>query len=171
MPAFDYSSHRAHPRICYKLISKFAREVVDLQNRNLYLERSTDGFCVMITPAAIYLGIDYSDLRGLTQTEFNHYVWLHSHKARGFSNITIAILHEMGHIATKGHAPESYDRVKEIRKIEIECGNNLRKANQAYFRLPDEELATAWALRWLENPENRKIAKKFEKEFFKAWRG
>ena len=38
--------------------------------------------------------------------------------------------------------------------------------NNAYFQMPDETAATEWAIKWLSNPENRKIAKAFEKKFF-----
>ena len=39
-----------------------------------------------------------------------------------------------------------------------------------YFLLPDEVVATKWAIDWLENAENRKLAKAFEKEFFKYYK-
>ena len=55
-----------------------------------------------------------------------------------------------------------------IKKIEEELPRELR--NYAYFMLPDEDLATSWAIQWLEeSAENRRIAKQFEKEFFKLF--
>lgn len=40
---------------------------------------------------------------------------------------------------------------------------------EEYYFLPDERAATEWAIEWLKNSENRKIAKKFEKEFFECF--
>ena len=70
--------------------------------------------------------------------------------ARGFSNATISILHELGHYFTW------YDFLEIEEEDEFTC----------HFDLPSEVAATDWAIEWLQNPENRKVAKAFEKEFF-----
>lgn len=70
--------------------------------------------------------------------------------ARGFSNVTISILHELGHYFTW------YDFLEIEKEDEFTC----------HFDLPSERAATDWAIGWLQNPENRKIAKAFEREFF-----
>lgn len=78
-----------------------------------------------------------------------------SPESKGFANITLVLLHECGHIMTWKHQglherPELYDDQEE------------------YISQPDEVWATNWAIKWLEDEENRKYAKWFEREFFKA---
>lgn len=77
---------------------------------------------------------------------------------RGFANVTISILHEIGHHFNR----EEY----------IFC--DYDEYENAYgfdhFKLPCEIVATNWAIEWLQDPENRKIAKAFEREFFTAVR-
>lgn len=91
--------------------------------------------------------------------------------AKGFADITLAMLHELGHHEVAEIVDEhysDYDRKGMIKKIEEELPRELR--NYAYFMLPDEDLATSWAIQWLEeSAENRRIAKQFEKEFFKLF--
>lgn len=90
--------------------------------------------------------------------------------ARGFAKITLTLLHELGHVETFSQLPCDYNREKiiyEIKQKAKEEGLNIWDANMRYyFPLYDETLATEWAIKWLQNPQNRKIAKKFEKEFF-----
>ena len=64
--------------------------------------------------------------------------------ARGFADVTISILHEMGHFATRDNF------------------NDMEK----YMAIPYEMLATCWAICWLMDPDNRKEAKNFERNFF-----
>ena len=80
-----------------------------------------------------------------------------SPESKGFANITLVLLHECGHIMTWKHQglhkrPELYDDQEE------------------YISQPDEVWATNWAIKWLEDEENREYAKWFEREFFKARR-
>ena len=39
-----------------------------------------------------------------------------------------------------------------------------------HFKLPCEMVATDWAITWLQDPTNRKVAKAFEKDFFTSAR-
>lgn len=84
---------------------------------------------------------------------------------KGFASITLTLLHELGHLSSQQDF-DGYDRFEELEKI-----GKLPKweRNPAYFKLPDEKSATDWAIGWLQNPNNRKIAKAFEKEFFKCF--
>ena len=84
---------------------------------------------------------------------------------KGFATITLTLLHELGHLSSQQDF-DGYDRFEELEKI-----HKLPKweRNPAYFKLPDEKAATDWAIEWLQNPNNRKIAKAFEKEFFKCF--
>jgi hypothetical protein len=74
--------------------------------------------------------------------------------ARGFANVTISILHEIGHHFNR----ESY----------ITTDSEQYDASEGYwhFMLPCEMDATDWAIEWLQDSEHRKIAKQFEKDFF-----
>lgn len=82
---------------------------------------------------------------------------------RGFASVTLTILHELGHL----HAPQEfdgYDRAEAIHQLKKNYPS--RTINFEYFKLPDEKAATDWAIEWLSNAQNRKIAKAFEKKFF-----
>lgn len=74
--------------------------------------------------------------------------------ARGFANVTISILHEIGHHFHR----EEY----------IFCDYNEYENAKSFdhFRLPCEMVATDWAIAWLQDAQNRKVAKQFEHEFF-----
>ena len=76
--------------------------------------------------------------------------------ARGFGNITIAILHECGHWATRNLMDfKTYDKM-------VEKAHGMKE----YMEIPYEHLATEWAICWLHSPANRKLAKQFEREYF-----
>lgn len=80
----------------------------------------------------------------------------------GFANITLILLHELGHFSSQQEF-EDYDREEEIdfiRSIPYEFAKHM------YFLLPDEMSATDWAVEWLQDAEHRRIAKRFEKKFF-----
>lgn len=74
--------------------------------------------------------------------------------AQGFANVTISILHEIGH---------HFHREEYIE-------TNEKEYNEAtgfdHFKLPCEIVATDWAIKWLQDPANRRLAKQFEREFF-----
>lgn len=75
---------------------------------------------------------------------------------RGFSNVTLVILHEYGHWETR-----SVFDVIAYHKI----NRNVYTMEQ-YMKNPFEQIATQWAVCWLQQPKNRAIAKQFEKFFF-----
>lgn len=113
---------------------------------------------------------------------------------KGFADITLALLHELGHFETEHKISKDFNKEVELEKglnaltdflvekygfegkedIALHCLFNQKFENMVtklvnqtiYFKLENERLATDWAIKWLENPENRKIAKKFEKAFF-----
>ena len=77
--------------------------------------------------------------------------------AKGFADVTISILHECGHFATRDNFNwEVYE------KQTAKAGSDMKK----YMAIPYEMLATCWAICWLMDPDNRKAAKEFEKKFF-----
>lgn len=90
---------------------------------------------------------------------------------KGFSDITISLLHELGHLETNDKIRHSFSIDQREAAIEDLDNRSLsyKALNHLYFVLPDEKAATEWAFKWLAKKKNRKIAKKFEKEFFKCF--
>ena len=76
--------------------------------------------------------------------------------AQGFANVTLSILHEIGHIFHR----EEY--------IFFDAKEYNDAHGEAHFQLLPEIVATNWAIEWLQEPEHRKQAKAFEKEFFRS---
>lgn len=85
--------------------------------------------------------------------------------AKGFADVTISVLHEIGHNLTKELIPEDFDRENQYFDTFFEAESEEELQN-LYFAWPDETLATDWAIEWLSDPEHRKLAKAFEKKFF-----
>lgn len=76
--------------------------------------------------------------------------------AQGFATITLVLLHECGHWKTR----EVINSVIYNRQVE-------KVDNQKdYMMIPYEHLATDWAIAWLQNPDNRWLAKFFERLYF-----
>lgn len=71
--------------------------------------------------------------------------------ARGFADVTLSVLHELGHFFNRDSFDESQEEGEEF---------------ETHFSLPCEIIATNWAIEWLQSKENRRVAKAFEKEFF-----
>ena len=76
--------------------------------------------------------------------------------AQGFANITLSLLHECGHWATRS-VLSGWVYIRQCEKAE-----NMYD----YLNIPYEHLATDWAIAWLQNPDNRRLAKFFERLFF-----
>ena len=198
MAKFSYKSKCAHPRKCSALMRKFIQDASNLTYEldtsifkftagNLELEdgeiidvlrevriaKQGRGFSAYLScdPEYIKIGYNFKDLEDEGHREFTRNIIMRDPTTKGFSAVTLSLLHELGHFATEGDAPENYDREKSRAKIRKWCGKDIRMINMMYFCLPDEYAATQWAIDWLSDEENRKRAKRFEKEFFKAWRG
>lgn len=75
--------------------------------------------------------------------------------ARELMDITITILHEIGHYFTRFDYDMDEDYILR------------RKAStmSEYLRIPCERLATDWAIAWLHDLEHWAIAKQFEADF------
>lgn len=87
--------------------------------------------------------------------------------ARGFSDVTLSLLHEIGHAMTKAFVPPMTKEIEDYNnKVE-----NLEMCDvyPLYFNLTNEHMATDWAIEWLKVTENRRIAKNFEKKFAKCF--
>ena len=74
--------------------------------------------------------------------------------ARGFADVTLSILHEIGHHFHR----EEY--------IFCDFDEYERAQGVDHFKLHCEIVATEWAIEWLKDSQNRKVAKAFEKEYF-----
>lgn len=89
--------------------------------------------------------------------------------ARGFADITLVLLHELGHIETEHRNYSVQERNAEENRIRTLYYNreiDYDTLQTLYFNIPQEHDATDWAIEWLKDPAHRKIAKKFEKKFF-----
>lgn len=71
-----------------------------------------------------------------------------------FSDITITILHELGHWIIREHTLANLDAY-------IQACENITDVEE-YFTIPDEYMATEWAINWLMSEENRTIAHDFD---------
>lgn len=94
--------------------------------------------------------------------------------AKGFADITITLLHELGHAATNFDEDVlNFDRATALKNLRetwaATHSENERGINFEYFKLLDETAATNWAIEWFNNANNRKIAKTFEKKFFSCF--
>lgn len=92
--------------------------------------------------------------------------------AKGFTGITLSLLHELGHFATDEQCRKenpNYNRGMAIFEAQLRAKTDKELNEKYYFRLPDETYATEWAIEWLKDAEHRKIAKAFEKKFFNCF--
>ena len=75
--------------------------------------------------------------------------------AKELLDVTITILHEIGHYFTRFDYDLTEDYILR-----------LHAANMSeYLRIPCERLATDWAIAWLHDLEHLAIAKQFEADF------
>lgn len=87
---------------------------------------------------------------------------------KGFADVTITLLHEIGHVETDAEIRKTFDygmRMLAWAAIDARY-DSIKEKNEQYFEMPDEKTASEWGIEWLSNPKNRKIAKRFEKKFF-----
>lgn len=183
MAKFDYTSKCAHPKICERLMTEFLSDASTLTNelefeeltferkRPVNLTKGNYGFRAYVGAFDVCIEYDFKTMSGEGQREFRRNVIMRDASIRGFSNVTLSLLHELGHFATEDDVPFGYDRFKAEKQFRKWCGDDIVKINMMYFSLPDEWLATQWAIDWLSDEDNRKRAKQFERDFFKAWRG
>ena len=73
--------------------------------------------------------------------------------AKNYLDITLSILHEIGHYMTQDNMdyiyPETY-------------------TYDEYFAVHDELIATKWAIDWMHNNDNKKLIKTFEEKWLTA---
>lgn len=109
----------------------------------------------------------YDDLMAENQRAFRRECIRRNHHARNFADITLTLLHELGHFETRKLVPEDFNRNAELEAIDDDWPMDAQ--NRAYFNLLDETLATNWAMQWLNDADNRRLARQFEKKFFSCF--
>lgn len=89
-----------------------------------------------------------------------------------FANITLTLLHELGHLETTDEVRKTFSY--KMRQLAWECIDlqyeSRKDKEYQYFGMPDEAAATQWGINWLKDPENYQIAKEFERQFFKYFK-
>lgn len=124
--------------------------------------------CAYISQPKIKIGYNIDQLFNSSQKQFRADFVSRHPSARGFADITIVLLHEIGHYKTCHNDFGDYNR--ELTILQLRRKYSRDTINFEYFKLPDEMAATKWAIDWLSMPENRKAAKKFEKKFFASFK-
>lgn len=110
----------------------------------------------------------FEDMKNIVTKEFCRNAIMRNKNAGSCSVYSLCLLHELGHCETVNNIPKNYDRIKSMNQI-FSYNENIKIRNLRYFCLPDEYLATQWALNWLENAENQRRIKKLEYEISKIW--
>ena len=183
MAKFNYASKCAQPRKCSKLMKdfltaasdlvdeiKFGDEVLEVK-RFVSVRKGYHGFCAYVGAHEVKIEYDFNTMSDIGSREFRRNIVMRDESMKGFSNVTLSLLHELGHFATEDDVPVGYNRFQAQAQYKKWGGEDYRLLNLMYFSLPDEWLATQWAIDWLSDEDNRKRAKQFERDFFKAWRG
>ena len=173
-----------HPRRAFNLMKDFLNTASDLEYTcedddcvypiEIRLSKSED-FCAQgidsldeAEDGTLEIGYNFNELWDESAKIFRAYWTDKCSLLKGFADITISTLHELGHIETTEEIRPNFSiqqREKVVRQLS-EQYKDYRELNYAYFALPDETAATEWAINWLSDAENRKIAKAFEKKFF-----
>ena len=179
MKKFNYSSKPAHPRKIQHLMEEFMNEILTSAHIERYaaVRKGHDGFKTFPydndTPI-IVIEYDFNDMACNNKASkfFLEYFysicpWAEIEKV---SEVTISLLHELGHNLTAHKLPKNFNKDEENYLLESQ-NLPLSQHCMKYFQMKDEKLATNWAVKWISQKENIKIIKDFEKKFFKAWRG
>ena len=109
----------------------------------------------------------YDDLMEEDQQAFRRECIRRNKHAQDFADITLTLLHELGHFETRKLVPVEFDRDEALAAIDDNLP--MDKQNALYFCMVDEALATDWGMDWLREERNRKIARDFEKKFFSCF--
>lgn len=115
-------------------------------------DRSEWSFSMIDSKPRLFLPVDL-DARDESDRLFRKDFVARCPLARGFADVTLSILHEIGH-----HFHREEYIFSDIDEGEWEG---------THFTLPYEIVATDWAIEWLQDPEHRKQAKAFEREYFR----
>ena len=183
---FDYQTTPTHPRKIQRLMEQFLEDASTLTyfdddlemevKRQVQIRKCKSGFCTDTDPEDESIVAIFYDFTDLDQTKtsphvFNQEVRASAPFTKGIADVTIALLHELGHNVVLSDLPSDYHRPTELYNIIVASRGNFALRCQMYVHMEDEWAATQWAIDWLSDPENRRKARAFERAFFKAWRG
>jgi len=173
-----------HPRKAYNLMKTFLNDASDLHyaddENNLFkteiILKKSDSFKTesgdsLADSEELEVNYNFQDLCSNGAKIFRACWTRRVPCLKGFSDATLALLHELGHLETNDKVREYFPYfMRELTMVGIEnVATCLEEANAMYFLMPDEKAATEWAINWLSKKENSKKAKLFEKEFFKCF--
>ena len=161
------------PRIDGESVDDFMKrwhhDIQEVEERASVKLITMHGFCAFLEDQGeefFRIGYNFDELWSKGSFQFAQNFYSRCPMGRGFASVTLAILHELGHFHSQQNF-EGYDRELALKNISENFAPQF--ANFEYFKLPDEKSATDWAIEWLSHPENRKIAKRFEKKFFECF--
>lgn len=150
--------------------------------KEMRVRRQDDCFCAMLIDGEStedrnvgYILYDFQRLIG--KQSFCEYWRRNNPMLKGFADITLILLHELGHFETNDEIRKTFsmeDREEAIADIKEQFSIVIddfsivdeERINESYFELPDEYAASMWGVNWLKDGEHRKIAKAFERKFF-----
>ena len=135
-----------------QVIRRFANTVA---NERVIIAKERDQWSINVdqTPPRLILPKDLNE-NDETDKMFRADFIRRYASAQGFANVTLSILHELGHYFT--------------REIYLNAEKSEGDTMEEHLTLPAEVVATEWAIRWLKESINRKTAKAFEKEYRSA---
>ena len=89
-----------------------------------------------------------------------------------FADITLTLLHELGHLETTDKIRAEFpNEMRELFWFAIDSnGGDNDEKNRRYFEMPDERAATEWGIEWLKDAEHQRFAKNFEKNFYSCFK-
>ena len=173
-----------HPKKAQRLMQEFLNDACDLKYladdstfENLFIRvKKGEDFSAESPESTLdweelVITYNYEELYAVTSKWFRKYWSKKNPIVKGFSDIVISLLHELGHLEVNDTIRKEFsydDRAIALTALDLKA-ENYKQKNMLYFKLPDEKAATEWAINWLSSADNRKKAKKFEKEFFKCF--
>lgn len=168
-PRFMLGHYAETEKIMYNFIKKvFAKEKRKVK---VILYAGSHGFGICL-PRNGFSNIaeityDWKDLDpfNTSRYSFRRNVYNRDPSACNFSDITLSLLHEIGHFFTLSTLPKDYDIDTQVMNVQNKA-DTQDELDELYYALPSEYIATQWAIDWLKKKKNRLIAKQFEHLFF-----
>lgn len=169
-----------HPRKAHKLMTEFLNCACDLfcedEKTEIILKK---GFCfsaesVDCVADCEELEIEYNfeQIWDDGMLLFRNYWTERVPMLKQFANITLTLLHELGHLETSDEVRKTFsfkDRHLLWETIDLLYNDDIEK-NYKYFAMPDEASATMWGINWLADTNHQIIVKEFEKNFMACFK-
>ena len=164
-----------HPRKAYNLMKTFLNTASDLycddEKTEITLHKSDSFAAESVNCVAdcdtLEVYYNYDNLHDEGSKVFRSYWTKREKMLKGFADITLSLLHELGHLETNDKVRKDFSyEMRQLTWSAIDFTyESIEEKNLKYFEMPDETAATEWAIKWLQNADNRKTAKAFEKRF------